>query len=210
MNVRLVKRRKPLLDKTLLVAPSEVKKKYRSGTFPGKLARHFAGHKNISKVFAANFAVVAILATFVPQSGGVQAQGAENVIIETQTNLTTEKAMIYPVGQVRINQGYSVFHKAIDLGGTINTKITPVMPGVVAYAGWDRSGYGNLIVINHINGLDSYYAHLSKIEVETGEVVGVNTEIGKMGATGHATGIHLHLEIHQNGISINPLTILSK
>jgi murein DD-endopeptidase MepM/ murein hydrolase activator NlpD len=66
------------------------------------------------------------------------------------------------------------------------------------------------VVLTHKNGLDSYYAHLSKIEVSTGQTIEMNTEIGKMGATGHATGTHLHLEIHQNGASVNPLTILSK
>jgi murein DD-endopeptidase MepM/ murein hydrolase activator NlpD len=84
------------------------------------------------------------------------------------------------------------------------------MPGVVAYAGWDYSGYGNLVVLSHKNGFDSYYAHLSKIEVATGNIVDMNTEIGKMGVTGHSTGSHLHLEIHQNGVSLNPLTVLSR
>jgi murein DD-endopeptidase MepM/ murein hydrolase activator NlpD len=210
LHVKLVKRRKPLLEESLLPTRKDIKRKYRSGSFLGKLARYFADHKNIKKVFAANFAIVAIAATFVPQPRTIQAQGSDNVIIESQTNLITEKGMVYPVGQVKINQGYSIFHQAIDFGGSIGTPINPIMAGVVAYAGWDRSGYGNLIVIQHINGIESYYAHLSKIEVKNGQVVGINTEVGKMGATGHATGTHLHLEIHQNGVSINPLNILSK
>jgi len=210
MQVRLVKRRKPLLDETIIPKPSVVKRKYRKGTFLGKMVRYVADHKNASKVFAAGFAIVATTAAFTPQSGTIQAQGAENVVIESQTNLTTEKSMIYPVAQVKINQGYSIFHKAVDLGGGVGASIKPIMAGVVAYAGWDRSGYGNLVVLQHKNGIDSYYAHLSKIEVKTGQSVDTNIEIGKMGATGHATGPHLHLEIHQNGASINPLTVLSK
>jgi murein DD-endopeptidase MepM/ murein hydrolase activator NlpD len=210
LNVKLVKRRKPLLEEPILPRPSVVRRKYRKGTFPGRLARYFADHKNIKKIIAVNFAFIAITTAFVPQSSGVQAQGSENIVIESETKLATEKSMIYPVGQVKINQNYGVFHRGLDLGGSVGTPIEPIMAGVVAYAGWDRSGYGNLVVLQHKNGIDSYYAHLSKIEVKTGQTVDISTEIGKMGATGHATGPHLHLEIHQNGISLNPLSILSK
>lgn len=213
LNMRLVKRRKPLLslsDEPIIIRPSLVKKKYRSGTFMGKFARYFVDHRNIKKVVATNFAIIVIAAAFIPQSTGVQAEGAENVVVEAQTSLTTEKSMIYPVGHVKLNQGYNIFHKGIDFGGTIGTAINPIMAGVVAYAGWDRTGYGNLVILQHKNGIESYYAHLSKIEVVTGQNVTTDTEIGKMGATGHATGSHLHLEIHQNGVSLNPLTVLSK
>lgn len=210
MHVRLVKRRKPLLDKTFLPKPSDVKRKYRKGSFLGRLVRYFADHKNIRKVFASAFAVVTISTAFMPQPGNIQAQGSENAIVESQINLATEKSMIYPVGKIVINQNYGVFHKGLDFGGTSGTSITPIMAGVVAYAGWDRSGYGNLIVLQHRSGIDSYYAHLSKISVTTGQTVDTKTVIGTMGATGRATGTHLHLEIHQNGISLNPLTVLSK
>ena len=151
-----------------------------------------------------------VSASFIPQSITVQAQGSVDPVIQSQTDLLTEKGMQYPVESVRINQGYSIFHQAVDLGGEIGTPIKPIMPGVVAYAGWDNSGYGNLIILSHKNGFESYYAHLSKIEVNTGEVVGMNTEIGKIGVTGHSTGPHLHLEIHQNGTPLNPLTVLSR
>lgn len=210
MHVRLVKRRKPLMDEPFIPKTSVVKRKYRKGSYPGRLARYLVDHKNIKKLIAANFAVIAIATMIFPHSDSIQAQGSENVIIESQTNLNTEKAMIYPVGQIKVNQTYGVFHKGLDLGGTTNTIITPVMAGIVSYAGWDRSGYGNLVVLQHTNGIESYYAHLSKVTVKTGQVVDTKTELGKMGSTGRATGIHLHLEIYQNGVSINPLTVLSK
>jgi murein DD-endopeptidase MepM/ murein hydrolase activator NlpD len=210
LHLKLIRRRKPLLAEPLLPTKAVVNKKYRTGTFTGKLVRYFADHKNIRKVFAANFAIIAVLASFAPQTTKVQAQGSGDVIIETQTNLVTQKGMQYPVGTVKINQGYGFFHPAVDLGGVKGDPIKPVMPGVVSYAGWDYSGYGNLVILSHTNGFESYYAHLSKIEVKTGQTVDMNTEIGKMGATGHATGPHLHLEIHQNGVSLNPLTVLSK
>lgn len=210
LHLKLIKRRKPLLAEPILPAPSVVNKKYKKGTFAGRLARYFADHKNIRRLIATNFAVVTIATSLMPQTGNVQAQASDGVIIESQTNLTTQKGMEYPVGAVKINQGYNIFHRAIDFGGRIGTPIKSISTGVVAYAGWDRSGYGNLVVLEHKNGIDSYYAHLSKIEVKIGDTVEINTEIGKMGATGHATGNHLHLEIHQNGVTLNPLTILSR
>ena len=212
MYVKVVKRRKPLfrLDEPIIIRPSKVEKRYRTGTLPGKLARYFTGHKNIRKIFATGFATFVAAMILVPHPQNIQAEASEDVIVEAETTLATEKSMIYPVGKVVINQGYSVFHRAIDLGGTLGTAIKPIMNGVVAYAGWDRSGYGNLVILIHKNGIESYYAHLSKIEVKTGDIVTTDTEIGKMGSTGRATGIHLHLEIHQNGVSLNPLTVLSK
>lgn len=209
-HVKLVKRRKPLLEEPILPNKSVVKQKYRTGSLPARFIRYFADHKSIKKIFASAFAFVAISTILLPHPINTQAEAAESVVIEAETKLITEKSMIYPVGKVIINQGYGAFHKAIDLGGVLGTSVKPVMAGIVAYAGWDKTGYGNLVILQHKSGLQSYYAHLSKIEVKTGQTVSTDNEIGKMGATGHSTGVHLHLEINQNGISLNPLAVLSK
>lgn len=209
LHAKLVKRRKPLLVEPILPTKAAVNKKYRTGTFTGRLVRYFADHRSIRKILATGFVFTAMLAGFAPQTINIQAQ-ADATVIEAQTTLFTQKGMQFPVESVKINQNYGFFHPGVDFGGPKGTPIKPIMPGVVAYAGWDRSGYGNLIVISHKNGFDSYYAHLSKIEVATGKITDVNTEIGEMGATGRATGTHLHLEIHQNGVSLNPLTVLSR
>ena len=209
LHLKLIKRRKPLLAETILPTKTMINKKYRSGTFVGRLIRYFADQKSIRKIFAANFVLVAMLASFAPQTPSIQAQ-AEQVVIESPNTLLTQKGMQYPVETVKINQGYKLFHPAIDFGGTKGIPIKPIEAGVVSYAGWDNSGYGNLVVLTHAQGLESYYAHLSKIEVTTGQSVNINTEIGQMGSTGQATGVHLHLEIHQNGSFLNPLTVLSR
>ena len=210
LHLKLIKRRKPLLPEPILPTASVVNRKYKKGTFMGRLARYFADHKNVRRLIATSFAVVTITTSFLPQTSNVQAQASDGLIIESQTNLTTQRGMEYPVDSVKINQGYNIFHRAIDFGGGVGTPVKSISTGVVAYAGWDRSGYGNLVVLEHKNGIDSYYAHLSKIEVKIGDSVEINTEIGKMGATGRSTGSHLHLEIHDNGTSVNPLTILSR
>ncbi|OGM02605.1 hypothetical protein A2115_01150 [Candidatus Woesebacteria bacterium GWA1_41_8] len=84
------------------------------------------------------------------------------------------------------------------------------MAGVVQAASYTKIGYGNAVLISHGNDMTSLYAHLSKIEVKVGDVVESSTEIGKMGATGHATGPHLHLEIRDHGVPINPLSVLPR
>jgi murein DD-endopeptidase MepM/ murein hydrolase activator NlpD len=210
LHLKLVKRRKPLVIEPILPTISLINKKYRKGTFTGRLVRYMADHSGIKKILAGSFVAVAIALPLLPQNSSIQAQGSVDTVIETQTTLVTEKGMQYPLEPVRINQNYNFFHPGVDFGGEIGEPVEAIMPGVVAYAGWDSSGYGNLVVLNHRNGLDSYYAHLSKVEVKTGETVDMNTEIGKVGVTGHSTGPHLHLEIHQNGVSLNPLTVLSR
>jgi murein DD-endopeptidase MepM/ murein hydrolase activator NlpD len=210
LHAKLVKRRKPLLAQPLIPTAEVINKKYKKGTFVGRVARYFADHKNIRKMLAGGFAVITIAGSFIPQTVKVEAQGSVDPVIESQTDLNTQVSMQYPLENIKINQGYSVFHHAIDFGGPIGTPIKPIMPGVVSYAGWDDSGYGNLIVLDHQNNYQSFYAHLSKIEVKTGETVGDSTEIGKIGITGNTTGPHLHFEIHQNGVPLNPLTVLAK
>ena len=127
-----------------------------------------------------------------------------------QTTLTTEKSIQFPLDSVKINQGFNFFHPGIDLGAEIGDPIKPVRAGEVSEAGHAKDGYGNTVVIDHGSGLTSRYAHLSKIEVEVGQEVTTNTEIGKVGITGHSTGPHLHLEIRQNGFPLNPLTVLAR
>jgi murein DD-endopeptidase MepM/ murein hydrolase activator NlpD len=82
------------------------------------------------------------------------------------------------------------------------------MDGVVAEIQHSRFAYGNAVIINHDGNLTSLYAHLSKIDVKEGQSITTLTKIGEMGATGHAFGDHLHLEIRKNGLPINPFSIL--
>jgi len=132
-----------------------------------------------------------------------------DVAFNVATNNTKDNNKIeLPLEFNYMSQGFSSFHPAIDLATKYGTSIKPIKAGVVKEAGYSPFGYGNEVLINHGDGMESLYAHLSKIEVKTGDEVTVDSEIGLVGTTGHSTGPHLHLEIHQNGKSINPLTIL--
>ncbi len=104
--------------------------------------------------------------------------------------------------------GYSGIHPAIDIGGNTGDAIFSSDSGVVVFSGWSNFGYGYLIVIDHGNGFQTAYAHLSAAAVSCGQSVFQGGYIGAMGSTGNSTGPHLHYEISYNGAKPNPLDFL--
>ena len=94
-------------------------------------------------------------------------------------------------------------HTGLDISTSNGTGIRPVAAGVVTYAGY-KGSYGNLVIIDHGNGVQSYYAHCSALYVSTGQAVAAGSTIAAVGSTGNSTGPHLHLEIRINGTPVNP------
>lgn len=104
---------------------------------------------------------------------------------------------------------FAWYHPGIDIPNRSAPAVVASDGGVVALAGWpDNWGYGNRIVIDHGNGYQTLYAHLSNIYVGAGQRVSRGQAIGQMGSTGRSTGVHLHFEIRFKGVAINPLSIL--
>jgi murein DD-endopeptidase MepM/ murein hydrolase activator NlpD len=99
-------------------------------------------------------------------------------------------------------------HTGLDIAAWTGSPVLASDSGYVAFAGWDRTGYGNLVVINHGNGYVTYYAHLSKIFVRRGDSVAKGQRIGAVGCTGNCTGPHLHFEVRENNVARNPLGFL--
>jgi murein DD-endopeptidase MepM/ murein hydrolase activator NlpD len=95
-------------------------------------------------------------------------------------------------------------HSGIDLDGDEGDPVYAIDNGVVVYAGWNKWGYGNVIVINHGNGWQSLYAHLSGINVGCGASVWQTNVIGAVGNTGRSSGPHLHFEMMYEGVRVNP------
>lgn len=135
----------------------------------------------------------------------IQTSNTSNQVAQNQAN---QPGSQIPVEFSYMSQGFHSYHPGIDLASEIGDPIKPIMTGTVEQAGRTYDGYGNMILIDHGNGLESLYAHLSKIEVKIGDIVNMNTIIGLVGITGHTTGPHLHLEIHQDGVPVNPLSYL--
>lgn len=100
------------------------------------------------------------------------------------------------------------FHSGIDIDGSTGQAVHAAASGVVVYAGWG-GGYGRMVAIDHGGGLVTRYAHLSAISVRAGQRVSQGQVIGSVGATGNATGSHLHFEVLENGSYRNPLSYLS-
>jgi murein DD-endopeptidase MepM/ murein hydrolase activator NlpD len=98
-------------------------------------------------------------------------------------------------------------HTGIDIGVPYGTPIHAAAAGQVIIAGW-VTGYGNLVFIDHGNGLSTGYAHQSQMAVSVGETVGQGQVIGYVGCTGHCFGPHLHFEVRVNGVPVDPLGYL--
>jgi len=108
-----------------------------------------------------------------------------------------------------VTQGYWLGHQATDIGAPTGTPIYASDTGYVPATGW-MSGYGNYVVVNHGNGFETLYAHLSQIRVIAGQGVQRGQVIGLVGCTGRCTGPHLHFEIRQGGVKRNPFGFLPR
>ena len=103
--------------------------------------------------------------------------------------------------------GRPAMHTGIDLRGEIGEPVRATANGRVTIAGRE-GGYGNMVEIDHGNGLATRYGHLSKIDVKVGQVVHIGQTIGLIGSTGRSTGPHLHYETRINGVAVNPQKFL--
>jgi murein DD-endopeptidase MepM/ murein hydrolase activator NlpD len=95
-------------------------------------------------------------------------------------------------------------HKGVDFAAPNGTPLYATADGVVTHAGWS-SGYGRLVKIQHEFGIETRYAHMSKLRAKVGQRVSRGDRIGDMGASGRVTGVHLHYEVRVGGKAVNPM-----
>ena len=105
-------------------------------------------------------------------------------------------------------QGRAARHQGIDLAAPVGTPIYATADGTVTEAGYNSGGYGNLIKLEHGRGIETRYAHLSRITVSPGQRVARGQVIGHMGSTGRSTGSHLHYEVRIDGRAVNPIPFM--
>ena len=105
---------------------------------------------------------------------------------------------------------FSAWHRGLDISPPYGTAVIATDSGVVTSAQYVRYGYGFHVMVDHGNGYGSMYAHLSEILVSPGQRVGRGELIGRVGTTGYATGPHLHFEVYQGGVPVNPLNVLPR
>ncbi len=105
--------------------------------------------------------------------------------------------------------GGAAFHKGMDFHAVTGDPVLAVADGVVSYAGV-RSGYGNVVEVDHGNGYVTRYAHNSRLLVQVGDLVRSGQQLAKAGSTGRSTGAHVHFEVWVNGVVVNPAKFLGQ
>lgn len=133
---------------------------------------------------------------------------------------TNDKPKWYPTGKFitpangRFSSGFGRrwgrSHQGIDIAGSYGSNVVASDGGTVIYAGYNSSGYGNLVKIDHGNGYVTYYGHNSSLCVSVGDKVYQGQVIAKMGSTGRSTGNHCHFEVRINGTAVDPMNYLNK
>ena len=120
---------------------------------------------------------------------------------------TTDRCFTLPI-YGKLFRGFTYSHKGLDIKLNKGDSIKAAFDGVVRYAKYNRGGFGNLVIIRHYNGLETYYGHLSKINVKVNQVVRSGEHIALGGSTGRSRGPHLHFEIRYKDIPLDPLRLI--
>lgn len=203
---------------TLEILPvSGVSHKVAKGNTIYSIARQYSAEPQAIVDFPFNtfvndetFALAVGQIIIVPE--GVPPKEAPTAIARRQTpsagTVVASGNFVWPAAGY-ISQNFVWYHKGIDIVNKAAPDILAADSGTVVVAGWpDNFGYGNRVVIDHGNGYRTLYAHMSQIYVVAGQTVRRGDSIGRMGSTGRSTGTHLHFEVIQSGVLINPLIVL--
>lgn len=143
-----------------------------------------------------------------PQARGSSATPRTRFVTPNAGTVVASGAFAWPTNG-SISQGFAWYHKGIDIANRAAPNVVAADSGTVIVAGWpDNYGYGNRVIVDHGNGYQTLYAHLSSIYVRVGQTVNRGDALGKMGSTGRSTGTHLHFEIRKSGTFLNPLGVL--
>jgi murein DD-endopeptidase MepM/ murein hydrolase activator NlpD len=136
----------------------------------------------------------------------------EHLPPQRKTSSSQQVHFDWPVDEARLSRGFinrkRKHHWGLDLANRKGTPILAAESGYVVYTGRQFHGYGKLIVIEHNDEWASLYAHLDKFLVKEGDFVKRGEAIGEMGRSGHATGSHLHFEIRDNRLPVDPASVL--
>lgn len=173
-----------------------------------KFFRHTFEHKRARKAISASLTLLVMGFGLMSNLLAGETQATEVALInQTESQLVTLTTLAKPL-EGTMAQGFSAFHRGIDLLAPLDTPIQPITDGVISEVSLGRLGWGNTVVIDHANGLLSRYAHMKEVRVIEGEQVTRDKVLGTVGMTGWTTGPHLHLEVYQNGRAIDPASVL--
>jgi murein DD-endopeptidase MepM/ murein hydrolase activator NlpD len=153
------------------------------------------------------FSLMAGQTLYVPNGTIEPEKAIYQFVASIQGGTKGSSTFIWPTSGV-ITQYPVWYHMALDIANPSAPAVLAADSGTVAYAGWNSTGYGNMVLIDHGNGYQSLYGHLSSYSVAVGDSVAQGSQIGMMGSTGRSSGTHLHFEIRSGGTILNPLNFL--
>jgi LysM repeat protein len=130
-------------------------------------------------------------------------------IKDTVLMLTSAERTFRMPAKGKFLRGFMYTHKGLDIRLNMGDTVVASFDGVVRYAKYNRGGFGYLVILRHYNGLETYYAHLSKIKVKVNQVVKAGDLVGLAGSTGRSRGPHLHFEIRYKDVPLDPLRMIS-
>lgn len=128
--------------------------------------------------------------------------------LAVRTAIIGNGTLLWPVPGGVITQYFSAYHPALDIANSAGSAVVAAASGTVISVGWRDNGGGNVIEIDHGNGLHTVYNHLGSFAVSVGAVVARGQRIASVGCTGWCTGPHVHFEVTVGGVFVNPLRYL--
>ncbi|CEP68417.1 Duplicated hybrid motif [Moorella glycerini] len=199
-----------------LVLPHEEERSYTvaAGDTLWDIARRFG--TSVESLAAANGIVdarrlrIGMVLTIPGSPRGVPATRVE--ILPASRSLRPASFLWPLIGAITSGFGWrdNEFHHGLDIAGKVGDYIRAAWSGVVTFSGWGNGIYGNMVKLDHGNGLETVYAHNSRNLVKVGEYVRAGEPIAEVGGTGNATGPHVHFEIRERGKAINPERFLNR
>jgi len=146
---------------------------------------------------------------YTAKSGVTQKVAGPGGCAAQDSGYTGSTAFIWPSANHYLSGfDFTSYHKGIDIAANTGDTVWASDSGTVVYAGWNSTGYGNMVMIDHNNGYATLYGHLSAIYVTCGQGILQGVPLGAAGATGNVTGPHLHFEVRLNGGFVNPWYVL--
>jgi murein DD-endopeptidase MepM/ murein hydrolase activator NlpD len=137
------------------------------------------------------------LADLINQLSGTGGDGVSRLVIPVAGTLTS-----------RFGPRWGRLHGGIDIAASTGTPIRAAAAGTTIYSAW-MSGYGNVVIVDHGGGMSTLYAHQSRRRTTVGDRLNRGEVLGEVGSTGHSTGAHLHFEVRERGVAVDPLPYLS-
>ena len=182
--------------------------------------KEFTGKDDaIAKLYVEPPKVVVAKRSYSNSNSGVTSRYASSGSVNTASTISGGGAdlgislikPVYGIVSSRFGVSSSIrrsYHTGLDIATSTGTPVAAAASGTVTFAGW-KGSYGNLLVITHANGVQTYYGHCSALYVSAGAQVAQGQTVAAVGSTGNSTGPHLHLEVRVNGVAYNPQNYLS-